>query len=401
MSNAGPNLSRYAVALVMLALPVGLLVNSVETFRELDKTQAVYLRNRVATIAAHLENADPRRPVSALMADLSVEEPALIDLAVYSGPDSDPDNLTLAAIWSGQVLFHTEQVNRGGEAVFRAWIPFHWPEGLRVAQISLAAEAGEFLVAHTRQNTVLSLAASLALVLFTIYFLWSEHRAARLERRHIELEHLARLGEMSAVLAHEIRNPLGAIKGFVQLAREKTDPESASLLQPVLQETDRLEGLVNDLLLYGRPREPRIQNTQWADIADHLRSLSLEYIRRRPITFIDESSVTEFKSDPDLLNQILINLVHNSIEALGDEAQGVVKLTARRLSSGVEVTVEDDGPGIPELARPSLFEPFFTTKSSGTGLGLPIARKLASALGGSLEVHPAHPRGTRAQLTLP
>ena len=402
MLKAVQDVSRYAVVLAMLALPIVLLISSVRTFRELDETKRAHLRSRAATIAVRLENLEPGQLGGDIMDLLSVEEPALAELRIYDSPGREPDDPILTSIRSGQTLYHTEEVSVDEEEFFRAYIPFHTAQGLSIARIDLAAEAADYLVVNTRRNVLLSFIASLVLVLFTIYFIWSERRAMQLQRRHLELEHLARLGKMSAVLAHEIRNPLGAIKGFVQLALEKADQSVDALLSPVLTETNRLEKLVGDLLMYGRPRKPETRQVAWQQLGSRLDTHAAEAIGERRIQFVRAGSLAHLETDPDMLVQVLLNLIRNSVEALGDAARGEVRLTAARLSDGeLSISVEDNGPGVAEDAQGKLFEPFFTTKSNGTGLGLPIARKLTAALGGRLEIRPLAPQGTRAELIFP
>ncbi len=391
-------ISRYVLAVFLLALPVILLYNSVRSFRELNETKSVYLRNHAATLAARLENLDPGQLGGDPFDLLSAEEPALVDLKIYDSPAQNPGDPILGSLWRGEALFHMGTIDQDGDRIFRVYTPFHVDGQLHIARIDLAADAADFLVAHTRRNVMLSVAASVAMILFTAYFLWSEHRAARFQRRQLELEHLAHLGEMSAVLAHEIRNPLGTIKGFVQLALEQAGDEIRGLLLPVLEETGRLEKLVKDLLLYGRPRTPDIRPASWRELSEQLRAHAVEAIGTRPIRFTTDGSLTELKTDPDLLSQILLNLILNSIDAVAGEPAGEVSLGAGEEPGRWFVTVEDNGPGIPEEVRDKLFEPFLTTKSNGTGLGLSIAKKLTETLGGQIKIQPRVPRGTRAEL---
>ena len=390
---------RWAVAAVLLALPVVLLLSSVRSLSELDDTRSVYLRNRAATIAARLENLPPEETDEELADMLFAEEPGLVDLKVYRSPGDEPGNTILESLWRGEALFHTGRENAGGEDVYRAYIPFHLSHDLRVARVDLGVDSADFLVEHTRHHMVLSLLASLALVGFTVYFLWSERRAVEFERRRLELEHLAHLGKMSAVLAHEIRNPLGTIKGFVQLSMEKAEERVRALLAPVLDETARLEQLVNDLLLYGRPRNPEPRATEWADMAGRIETYAREAIGDRATQFRTAGDLLQLETDPEMLFQVLLNLVRNSVEAVAQTSGGEVRLSARRGDrNGVRILVEDNGPGLPPEIQGRLFEPFTTTKSDGTGLGLPIARKLTSALGGRLEISPGPDRGLRAEL---
>jgi len=399
MAKTPGSISRVIVTIVMIVLPVVLLLSSIRSYRELGETREAYLRSRAATLDLRLESMEARSITGELLDLLSVQVPALVDLGIYDSAQADPADAILRALWKGEALFHTGMVRAQGEEIFRSYTPFHVGDQLRIARIDLSSEAADFLVAHTRHNLWLSFAASLALMLFTIYFLWSERRAASFERRHLELEHLARLGEMSAVLAHEIRNPLGTIKGFVQLALEQAGDTVRPLLHPVLEETARLEKLVNDLLAYGRPRTPDIRPVDWEEIAVQLEAHAIEAIGEKPVSYRSEGTISQLETDPDLLVQVLLNLVHNAIDAVHDTPDATVRLAAEENGSGgYSLIVEDNGPGLPAEVREKLFQPFTTTKANGTGLGLSIARRLTGALGGRLEIGSTSPAGTRAEL---
>ena len=388
--------ARYAWPALMLAVPVVLVISAIVTLREFDEMRIVYLRNRAATLAARLETVSPDR----FTETLENEEPALAGLRVLEAGERGTDAAAVEPIWRGEILYKTEETRVGKEKIFRAYIPFHSQGRLRIARIDLAESAADFLVAHGRRNMLVALVAGLTLAALAIYAVWSARRNARLERRHLELEHLAHLGTLSAVLAHEIRNPLGTIKGFAQLAAEKADPATQEMLGPIVDEARRLEKLVSDLLLYGRAPEPVFRSADCGRIATELETNAREAIGGRPIRFSCEAAALAMRTDPDLLKQILLNLVRNAIDAIG-EGPGEIRVTAARNGGALVIAVEDDGPGIPEAVRATLFEPFHTTKTAGTGLGLSTARKLASALGATLEVRPRTPHGVRAELEFP
>ena len=175
------------------------------------------------------------------------------------------------------------------------------------------------------------------------------------------------------------------------LAKTGQFPALAGHLLTVGEETGRLERLVNDLLLYGRSREPAVANVNWSDIAS---ALCPDPGSDR--VFVEPHEY-KLRADSDFLKQILINLVRNATESGANHVQVRPELTR----DGVRIIVEDDGPGIPAAQSEKVFEPFFTTKSSGTGLGLPIAKKLVESMGGSLVISARSPRGTMAVLTLP
>jgi two-component system sensor histidine kinase HydH len=392
---------RWAVAAAVLVLPVVLMLSALRSLREMPDNARLYLRSRAATLAARLENLHPDQVGEELTDMLAAEEPGLIEARVYRSAEEEPDNTTLQRLWNGEELFHTEEIVVDGERIFRTYIPFHLDGTMRIARLDLAMDSADFLWEHTRHHLAISLAASIALVGFTAYFLWSEQRTIALERQQHKLERLAQLGEMSAVLAHEIRNPLGTIKGFVQLAIEKTTAPVRSLLDPVLDETARLERLVNDLLLYGRPRTPELRPVDWATLAERMDIYARDLIGERNVRYAREGGVTELRTDPEMLEQALLNLIRNAVEAVAGRDGGEVVLAAESRPGAVSIRVEDNGPGLPEEVRGRAYEPFMTTKSNGTGLGLPIVKKLAESLGGRIELGERPAGGTRAELTLP
>jgi len=393
--------SRVVLPLAVTALPLVLLFSSLRTFREIDEQRAIYLRHRVGLLAARLENLSDTASSEALVETLSQDEPYLVDLRVIArGPGDDAP--ALAPLWDGRELFRTETVREQGGDVFRAYIPFHSGAELRIARVDLDPAAADFLVVHARHNVIVASVGGLVLVLLSVYALWAMRRTARLRERQLEMEHLAHIGKMAAVLAHEIRNPLGTIKGYVQLAGERVDQPTRDLLKPAIEETQRLESLVNDLLSYGRPPQPRPRTTAWSEVAARINGHGRQLIGERPIELSVSDSVLAWQTDPELLGQALLNLTRNAIEAIPAAQPGEVRIEVRRDGKrGIGISVVDSGNGISDEAAARLFEPFFTTKAFGTGLGLAITRKIAVSLGGTLELRRCTEGGTEALMRFP
>jgi len=394
-------LSRLLLPVVIVALPLVLLLSSVRTFQELDEQKALYLRNHVAMLAGRLENLPASETGTAAFEQLSEDEPSLMDLELIERGKTG-DEPRLQPIWNGLELFRTGFIQESKAPVYRAYVPFHSSAGLRIARIDLDGRAADFLVIHARHNVVVASLAAAVLVMLSLYGIWAARRAALLEMQRLELEHLAHMGKMAAVLAHEIRNPLGTIKGFAQLVGEKTDASVRPLLEPILSETGRLEGLVNDLLLYGRPPAPSVRIAKWEETLGPLRAHAQQIVGARDIRFVSDNPGLEWETDPHVLQEALLNLIRNAADAIGDAAGGEVRLEIRsRGPKGLTLSVIDNGPGMSEAARSRLFEPFFTTKAFGTGLGLAITRTLVQSLGGELSMNPGRPHGTEAILRFP
>lgn len=385
--------------LLALVLPLALVASSLATLARLEQLRELYLRSRAAMIAARLELLPPSDS-GELLELLGEEEAGLLEVRVYQPGQVTPESASLAEIWEGRELFRTERLRLGDVEVLRCYIPFHLGTQLRIARVDLAVRSADFLLVPARQNVIVASLSGLVLALLALFALWSLRRTARLERRQLELEHLARLGRMSAVLAHEIRNPLGTIKGFAQLASEKADAQTTALLAPILEETRRLERLVSDLLMYGRPPQPELSWVDWEALAAEL-EMHARQMAARPIRFVRSGGGLRLHTDPDMLKAALLNLVRNAVEALDESGDQVRLEAAGSARAGVVLAVEDDGPGLSQEARARLFEPFFTTKASGTGLGLAITRRLTEALGGEIRLLPRNGRGARAELRFP
>lgn len=226
---------------------------------------------------------------------------------------------------------------------------------------------------------------------------------AALERDLEEARKLAAIGRLAAGLAHEIRNPLSALRGFAQFFASKLKgvrPEE-DYAQTMVREADRLDKVVGDLLFLSRPRTPDPRSVDLAALAGDLRTLlSLDIERKAAALRIDLAAPAAL-ADPDLLKQALLNLLINGLDAL-PESGGELSLSSRALADGrIELVVADNGRGMDEAERERALEPFSSSKKKGAGLGLPIVHKIVRDHGGSLEIVSAAGQGTRVRLLLP
>lgn len=215
---------------------------------------------------------------------------------------------------------------------------------------------------------------------------------------------LATLGQAAAVIAHEIRNPLGIIKTSAELVRRKTPmaPSEDRLMMFVLDEVQRIDRLVKELLDYARP--PQCSAVP-LDLVAFIVQPALDFVapelRRRNISLIARlpDHPLPIQGDKDLLHQALLNLIINAMDAAGDGGHIIVR--AELEADAVVLHVEDNGPGIPEDVRATLFEPFVTTKVNGTGLGLATVRSTVEVHGGEVTCADAPERGAIFTIRLP
>jgi PAS domain S-box-containing protein len=204
------------------------------------------------------------------------------------------------------------------------------------------------------------------------------------EQRLREQEALARLGEMAAVVAHEVRNPLAGMRGVLQVigARMPVDSRDRKIIGDVLARLDSLDAMVQDLLVFSRATAPKRRA-----ISLHTTVQStVDLLRRDPeVAGIEVELVGDdatVLADPQHLGTVLLNLLLNAAQAMNGE--GRVTIEVRRTAVATELLVHDEGPGMPREVLARIFEPFFTTKHRGTGLGLPAARRLIEVNGGAI-----------------
>lgn len=222
------------------------------------------------------------------------------------------------------------------------------------------------------------------------------------QQQRFQHDKLAALGELSAALAHEIRNPIGVIHTAAALLEKSPDDiaKRTELLRMLREESLRVSALVQDFLHLSRQRPPEL--AQIDPIAPLERALSacLAGIEHVTVTRHYQHASAVIRADAGLLQQAWTNILNNALQAMGPSG-GQLKLESTVESDRVLVTVEDSGPGVPAEAVPRLFEPFFTTKVGGTGLGLAIAHTLIAANGGELSLVAAHAPGACFAMQFP
>jgi PAS domain S-box-containing protein len=219
----------------------------------------------------------------------------------------------------------------------------------------------------------------------------------------IRADRLAAMGELTAGVAHEVRNPLGVIRASVQLLEDaKGDPARTSEAAEVIkQEIDRLDRVIKALLDFGRPSKPTMVRTDLNEVLNDVVLFTNRFAKQADVRIEERLDAELFpvRGDPDQLKQVFLNLVTNAVQAM-ERSGGTIIIRTRNVGEYVEVSVSDDGPGISSADLPKVFDPFFTKRAEGTGLGLTIVHRIVDEHEGHIEVE-SRPNGTLFRVTLP
>jgi PAS domain S-box-containing protein len=211
---------------------------------------------------------------------------------------------------------------------------------------------------------------------------------------------LAALGEMAAVVAHEVKNPLAGIGGVVQVIRERL-PEGPEreVMGEVLERVKALDTLLEELLIFARPRPPKLAEIEVLELlrrtADRLR----EDPSMTGVEVATRGAEVRLPGDAEQLGRVFLNLYINGAQAM--ERRGTLEVAVEKISDVCSITVADHGPGIPPELRETVFEPFFTTKHRGTGLGLAVAARVIRDHQGSIRAGEAPGGGAMVRVSLP
>lgn len=247
----------------------------------------------------------------------------------------------------------------------------------------------------------------------------------KLQDKILHIETLAALGEMSANVAHEIRNPLAGISGFAGLLDrqiEQTDPRK-KLVKPIIEGVGRLNNIVSNLLTLTRPQKLNIQkcnlHNTLKDTAEFFVMGVADSDKKVKIAFKLDTQDPIIKCDLQLIQQVINNIIKNAWEALNEKGNITISTKVNilepisdildedekeelvRLFSDVEISIEDNGKGIDDEHLNKIFNPFYTTKSDGNGLGLAICKKLIQLHKGDIHVFSKKNKGTKFVITLP
>jgi two-component system, NtrC family, sensor histidine kinase HydH len=288
-----------------------------------------------------------------------------------------------------------------GEEIFILNYPIHTPDSVKVLRLALHPYPAQSITRQASFQAISILVTVVVLWAMGFFFIKAVRRSDELTAMMAERERLAVIGEMAAVLAHEIRNPLGSIKGFAQYLEEKST-EGKVELGVIIDEARRLERLTEDLLLFAKPSEVRIVEFNLHELVNESVKAVQESERLKQTAIKVNAAIPGnmmMVSDREKLKQILSNVLQNAADAVNDG--GLIELRAEQRGDKIIIIISDNGCGMDEGTRSMAFNSFFTTKAKGTGLGLAIVAKLAKVLGGHAELESETTNGTVFRIELP
>ncbi len=224
-----------------------------------------------------------------------------------------------------------------------------------------------------------------------------------LEKKFYESQKLAAIGQLSAGIAHEVRNPLSSIKMSLQILEKRLQPAGNDLqrFKIAQREVEHLEKLVSDVLIYARPLVPKKEPSDMYSVIENALAMVEKSIEDKEIEVRKDfaPNLESVNVDAPMITQSLINVFQNAVEAM--ENKGVMAITLKMENGHVVIEVKDNGCGIDEKDMPHLFNPFFTLKNYGTGLGLAQVKKIIDQHGGEINILSSKGEGTRFIIELP
>ncbi|MEW6127265.1 MAG: ATP-binding protein [Acidobacteriota bacterium] len=279
------------------------------------------------------------------------------------------------------------------------------PSGQWTIHLGLYTAPASFITRQAYIYLMVVCLAILSMILLALYFLKMLRRFLALKAVEESQSRLASLGKMAATLAHEIRNPLGAMKGLSQVVQEELPKEHSTqpLLQTVITEAERLEQLVTDLLNFARFKAPLLQQFDLQNLlAEVIATLRANPDQTFPAIKLHTSEAAILMdSDEANVKQVLWNVISNAVEAAPHAESIQISVILDKRNAQAVIHIDDEGPGIGSQDPEELFQPFATTKLKGSGLGLAISRQLIEQLGGTITLGNRSLVGARCTIRLP
>lgn len=291
-------------------------------------------------------------------------------------------------------------------AIIAASVVLWWLTGRLVIEPTRALAAGTRRVAEGDLTTTVAVTRDDELGELAATFNDMTRRLREAQAQLVAADKLASVGRLAAGVAHEINNPLTGVLTYASFLLKRIGDDSASRedLEVIVRETKRCREIVRNLLDYARVTPPHRQRVMLDDIVRHAAGIVQNQLalHRASLRLELAGDLLPVWADGNQMEQVLVNLLVNAADALGDAGGEITLRTRRDDGGGVAIDVEDTGCGIPAADVPRLFEPFFTTKGShGTGLGLAVTWSIVTRHRGTIEVHSEPGRGSRFTVRLP
>ena len=402
-------LPKRLIIAAAAAVCIGLACSAIFNFVTLLQLHALYLSNRGNEITLSVDSqarGAGRRGNPAFWQSLLEEK-----FALYSGSvafmalvDREGNRLALAgneAVGDRGIFIFEETLGRARnprgdeDSHIAAW-------RLRIGLYSADAD---FILYRAWILLGVSALAIVLMVAISLYLVRMINRFLEIKMRESSEAHLKSLGVMAASLAHEIRNPLGSMKGLTQLVQEDLpqDHESQGHLSTVVREAERLERLVSDLLDFARPGELQFGEFSLGAVISDVGSMLNSRFSASGVTIHYDTAdgPMDVRSDEGGVRQVLLNVLMNALDATPAGGTVIVRAVYETENDRVTIQVDDTGEGLKGRDPEELFQPFVSTRTRGTGLGLTISRGILQRLGGGLTLEGNPQGGMRCTIRLP
>ena len=290
--------------------------------------------------------------------------------------------------------------NYASEKFMSAYTPIQNIDGFVSSVLVIEAKADYFQIINSLRNRLLlfSLINSILIIMIAFFLSRMIKKSMQYQTEIKEQERLVQLGTMAATVAHELRNPLNIIEATNDIIQKKYGENDDEVFLYIPEEVERLSILIDNFLKFARNPELKIENKSVADLIDRIKlNLNEQDVSRLKIFNQD---VSEIKTDHSQLEQALINLIKNALEASNHDEDIKLKFESSKKNM-VKITIEDQGTGIPENMINKVFDPFFTTKEKGTGLGLAITKRIIEKLNGKINIQSKDGKGTTIEFNIP
>lgn len=290
---------------------------------------------------------------------------------------------------------------RIGQAHSRIGLDPEWYLGTYGLYLDLLLPLIHERFGHDTRRAIQASAALTKLMILDMQLVLDAYYGIRHRQAVEKTEQLAAVGELAASIAHEVRNPLAGMKGALEVLGRDLEPSNQEIVVELLAQIERLEHLVRDLMTYARPRALERRPFDAHELLDRLLKLYRDQCDAQNVVVqrVYGPKTGPLNADPGQMEQVFLNLIHNALQAMPDG--GTLTVITRAGDGGVGITFEDTGRGIPPSELPKVHQPFFTTKHRGSGLGLPIVKKIAEAHGGELRIASEVGKGTSASVVIP